>query len=386
MDDGTAIQGTCDGRFAAVRETFAENFAERGEVGAAVAVTLDGVSVVDLWAGHADAGRSRPWERDTIVVVSSTTKGTVAVCMHMLVDQGKVDLDAPVAEYWPEFAQAGKEGVLVRHLLGHTAGLPTLRQFPFESVYDWEAMTSALAAEELFWEPGTEHGYHALTWGWLNGEVIRRASGRSVGAFFGEEVAAPLGVDFFIGVPASEQRRIAEVIPAPPPAECEFNVRAAVMADPESVAALTIGPIWELFPQINSTQFREAELPAANGHGNARALARVYGALARGGEVDGVRLLSGEAIERAIQPQPPFDRADLVLGLPAVRGLGFVRPQPELGDPRPSTTFGHPGLGGSSGWADPAAAIGFGYVANQFQNEGSDERANRLAAAVYASL
>ena len=208
------IHGECDPRFAGVREAFEENFTERGDIGAAVAVTIDGEPVVDLWAGHADAAGTRAWERDTIVNVYSTGKGMLSLGLHMLADRGLVDIEAPVASYWPEFAQAGKEGVTVRHVLGHRSGVVGARRLlPKEACYDWETMTTALAEAEPWWEPGTRHGYHVWTYGWIIGEIVRRVSGRPPGAFLREEIADPLGVDFFVGTPASEQGRIADIVP-----------------------------------------------------------------------------------------------------------------------------------------------------------------------------
>ena len=208
------IHGECAPRFAGVREAFEENFTERGDIGAAVAVTIDGEPVVDLWAGHADAAGTRAWERDTIVNVYSTGKGMLSLGLHMLADRGLVDIEAPVASYWPEFAQAGKEGVTVRHVLGHCSGVVGARRLlPKEACYDWETMTTALAEAEPWWEPGTRHGYHVWTYGWIIGEIVRRVSGRAPGAFLREEIADPLGVDFFVGTPASEQGRIADIVP-----------------------------------------------------------------------------------------------------------------------------------------------------------------------------
>ena len=202
MTTTVAIQGVCDARFQGVKEAFAQNFTDYGEVGAAVAVIAGGRLVVDLWAGHADAALSRPWQQDTIVNVFSTTKGMTAICAHRLAaDQGLLDIDAPVAKYWPEFAQAGKSEIPVRYLLSHRAGLPAVRQPLLPgSAYDWERMTSALATEEPWWEPGSKHGYHALTFGYLVGELVRRISGKSLGIYFRDEIAGPLGLDFYIGL------------------------------------------------------------------------------------------------------------------------------------------------------------------------------------------
>lgn len=237
--DEPQVHGHCDPRFSAVREAFEENFRQRGELGAAVAVTVGGVTVVDLWGGWADAARARPWERDTVVNVWSTTKGPVALAAHLLADRGLLDLDAPVARYWPEFAAAGKEGVLVRHLLSHRAGLAGLREpHSFEELCDWELTTRRLAATEPWWEPGTRSGYHALTYGFLVGEVVRRVTGMLPGAFLRKEVTGPLGIDFTIGLPEEEAHRAAELVHAPARPDSEQGAVFAQLA-PAALAALT---------------------------------------------------------------------------------------------------------------------------------------------------
>jgi len=382
------VHGVCDNRFAAVRDAFAENFATQGEVGAAVAVCLDGEAVVDLWAGHADEARSRPWQRDTIVNVYSTTKGMAAICALRLVERGLLDLDAPVARYWPEFAQAGKEELPVRYLLSHRAGLPAVKEdLPPGAIYDWDTMTAALAAQVPWWEPGTMHGYHALTYGWLVGEVVRRISGKSPGAYFRDEVAVPLGLDFHIGLAPEHDGRTAEMI-SPPREEFENSSLAEVFRDPQSMAykAFMMAPDLLVPGHVNSRQWRAAELPAANGHGDARALARLYGALARGGSLDGVRVLGREAIDQAIEEQSYG--VDAILTLPTRFGLGFMLTMPEMPlGPNPRS-FGHGGLGGSLGFADPDAGAGFGYVMNKMllSPDLVDPRLPPLVNAVYSSI
>ncbi|HEY2947649.1 MAG TPA: serine hydrolase domain-containing protein, partial [Micromonosporaceae bacterium] len=238
-----SIEGFCEPRFARVREEFERNFAERGEVGASVCVTLDGEPVVDLWGGQADPAAGRAWDRDTIGHVWSATKGATALCAHMLASRGQLDLNAPVARYWPEFAKNGKESVLVRHLLNHQAGLPAVRDpLPAGCFYDWSLMVDALAREEPFWRPGTRNGYHALTFGYLVGEVIRRVDGRTVGAFFRDEVAGPLGLDFWIGLPPKQEGRVAPTIPAAPPGPGDPvpSFYVAALTDPTSVQALVL--------------------------------------------------------------------------------------------------------------------------------------------------
>jgi CubicO group peptidase (beta-lactamase class C family) len=384
---GLKIEGVCERRFEPVRETFANNFSTLGETGAAVAVTLDGRPVVDLWAGHIDSARTQPWTRDALVNVYSTTKGMTAICAHRLVDQGRLDLDAPVATYWPEFAQAGKATLPVRDLLSHRAGLPVIRQsLPPNAIYEWDTMTAALAVEEPWWEPGTQHGYHALTYGWLVGEVVRRISGKSLGTFFRDEVAGPLGIDFHIGLSTTDDARAVPLIPPPPPPPEQMSMFAEILKDPESMLAkaFTNPPLPP--DAANSRAWRAAEIPAGNGHTNARALARVYGVLACGGRSDGVRLLSRKTINRALTAQS--DGPDALLPMHTCFGLGFAlsTPQEKMG-PNPRS-FGHGGMGGSMAFADPDVGVGFGYVMNEM-HMGLwliDPRARALIEALYASL
>jgi CubicO group peptidase (beta-lactamase class C family) len=389
MTTALEVHGICDVRFERVRDALSENFTKHGEVGASLAVMVDGRMVVDLWAGHTDADRTRPWESDTIVNAWSTTKGIVATCAHRLVDQGKLDLDAPVAKYWPEFAQAGKAEIPVRYLLSHQAGLPAIRKpLPLGSAFDWNVMTQALAEEEPWWEPGTKHGYHAFTYGWLIGEVMRRITGQSVGTYFREEIAEPLGLDFHIGLAAKYDSRTAEMIPADLPQPGETNFLIEMLSDPESMPFKVLANPPDLFQPgvVNTREWRAAEIPAANGHGNARAIARLYGALARGGELDGVRVLSPEAIKRATVEQA--SGRDEVMGLDLRIALGFVLTSADatLG-PNPSA-FGHSGAGGSLGFADPDAKVGFGYAMNRMiqENTLTDPRWGPMIDAVYESL
>ncbi len=388
MGANVNLQGECDPRFTRVRDAFLGNFASRGEVGAAVSVTIDGRRVVDLWAGHADQARTRPWERDTLVNVWSTTKGLCAMCAHRLADQGKLDLDAPVAKYWPEFAQSGKAAIPVSALLNHRAGLAAIRApLKHEDLFSWDKVTTELARQEPWWTPGARHGYHAITFGWLVGEVVRRVSGKSLGAYFRDEIAKPLGADAHIGIGPEFDARVAEIIYAPAPQTGERNIFAEMARDPASVsyAALFNPPTMFAPETTNSRAWRAAEIPGANGHANARALARIYGALARGGEVDGVKVFGPREIERCYteQSQGP----DAVLPLTTRFGLGYMLSQPgTMMGPNPRA-FGHPGAGGSLGFADPDAKVGFGYVMNQMGNEPLlDPRPAALIEALYASL
>jgi len=382
------IDGHCEPRFTAVREAFFHNFREHGDVGASVCVYLDGERVVDCWGGHADPARTRRWTADTVVSVASTTKGMVALCAHMLAERGKLDLDAPVARYWPEFGQGGKADIPVRWLLSHRAGLPAIRRpLPAEALLDWPTMAAALAETEPWWTPGSRHGYHAITFGHLIGEVIRRVDGRTVGAFLRQEVTDPLRADFFIGVPQSEDARAATVLPPPP--VTEPTIWDTILADPESMVGRTFLNPPRSVDLVNTRAWRAAEVPAANGHTSARGVARVYAALARGGELDGVRLLAPATIERAIAEQS--SGRDAVLGVPTRFGTGFMLgTRGGLFDCGPGRrTFGHPGRGGSIGFADPDARLAFGYVTNQYVTgtvHHPDRRVSTLVAATYRAL
>ena len=308
------IQGTWDEQYTGVVATLASSLDAGTDVGASVAVYVGGEPVVDIWGGYADAERQRPWERDTITNVWSTTKTMTFLCMLMLADRGELDFHAPVARYWPEFAAAGKERVEVRHLMGHTAGLAGWTE-PLEltALADWERCTSLLAAQEPWWEPGTASGYHAVTQGYLVGEVLRRITGTTIGTWFAEEVAGPLGADFHIGLPEGDDPRVSLVIP-PPPMDLEslqpseFALRA--LTNPPLDASVTHQAWW-----------RRCEIPAANGHGNARSVATVQSIIAGRGEARGTRLLSEEGCRPIFEEQA--DGKDLVLGQPTRFGMGY---------------------------------------------------------------
>jgi CubicO group peptidase (beta-lactamase class C family) len=380
------VEGENARRFARVRAAFEKNFAT-GEVGAALAVTLDGELVVDLWGGHRDAARSKPWQRDTIVNVYSTTKGMTAICANRLAERGALDLDAPVASYWPEFAQAGKSEIPVRWLLSHRAGLAAIReQIPKGGQYDWKFMTEALAAEKPWWDPGTSHGYHALTYGYLVGEVVRRIDGRTLGTYFREELATPLGLDFWIGIGPELDARVADMIPAPPSPPGVPNPFAAAAQNPDSLVGRAFAnPVVEA-GAVNSRAWRGAEIPAANGHGTARGLARIYGALAREGELDGVSVLTPAQIARA-NTQQSFGRDEVLAPLHTRFGLGFFMTQPMIPFGPNPRSFGHPGAGGSIAFADPDARLGIAYVMNQMQiGLAGDARGFGLISEVYEAL
>ena len=385
---GPQIRGSCDPRFARVREAFHESFTKREELGAAVAVTAGGQTVVDLWGGFADLAGERPWQRDTLVNVYSTTKGLTALCGLKLADQGRLDLDAPVARYWPEFAAAGKQSIPVRWLFSHRAGLAALREpLAVDALYDWDAMCAALAAETPWWTPGQAHGYHALTFGWLVGELVRRVDGRSLGTFLREEITGPLAADFHVGLPRSQHVRVAEMGPIPDPRHFEGpTLPGVVLGDPEGLPARAFVNPPTLAVGVNVPEWREAEVPGANGHGTARAVARVYGALACG-SLDGVTPLSAGAVRHCRGEESAGE--DLVLGVSTRFGLGFMLSQPCPGacfGPSPHA-FGHVGAGGSIGFADPDAELGFAYAMNRMgPHILVDPRAAALIDAVYASL
>jgi len=383
------IEGEVDKRFEGVRKAFAENIQTRGELGASVAIVIDGKPVVDLWGGHSDKARSRPWQRDTLVNVYSTTKGLTATCAHRLIDQGKLDPDEAVSHYWPEFAQAGKKDMPVRYLLSHRAGLPAIRKvLSEEALFDWDTMASALAEQDPWWQPGTKHGYHALTIGWLVGEVIKRITGKGLGRYFREEIAEPLGLDAHIGLDAKHDSRVSDLLPSPPPAPNEPNLFVEAMKEPEGATAKAFlnPPVLTKPNLVNTRPWRAAELGAANGHTNARSLARMYGALARGGEVDGYRIVRPEAIERFYTEQS-FGPDQVLMQMPTRFSLGFMLSQPGAMFGPNRKSFGHPGAGGSLGFADPIAKVGFGYTMNQMANGLLiDSRAEALINAFYAAL
>jgi len=372
--------GKTDAKFRSVEDAFRENFDRFGEVGASLSVIIEDKPVVDIWGGFADPGRTRPWERDTIVNVWSTTKGIVAGCAHKLVEEGKIDLEAPVAKYWPEFAQNGKDKLPVKYLLSHQAGLAAISEpLPPGSAYKWDVMTDALAKQKPWWEPGTKTGYHALTYGWLVGEVIRRVSGQTVGTYFRKEIAHPLGIDFQIGLPASDDTRVADIIPADPDPNNWFFQQ---LSDPKSLqTAMIMNPPDLMMPGIvNTREWRAAEIPAANGHGNGRSVAQFYSALATG------KILGKQALDRAITEQ--YSGVDYALGLPARVGLGFILPSDTYPMGAGKRNFGHSGAGGSIGFADPDAHIGFGYAMNRMLPGVNleDPRWKPMMDAVYASL
>ena len=371
-------QGYCADEFEAVRDAFQENFATGDELGASVCVVHDGKVVVDLWGGHS-APSGEPWQKDTIVNVYSTTKTMAAVCMLMLADRGLVDFDAPVARYWPEFAQNGKEGVLVRHVMSHSAGLAGFdSRVEIEELYNWDDICTRLARQAPWWEPGTASGYHAITQGYLQGEILRRVDGRSLGTFFHEEIAIPLNVDFHIGLAAQHDDRVGEMVP--PTATMD-----QISGDPDSVATRTFRSATLTGREPQTRAWRAAEIPAAGGIGNARAVARVHGAIAAGGALDGVRLMAPETVAMARQQQT--NGKDLVLGVWMLFGLGFGLMNPRNPFTPSPGAFYWGGWGGSIAVVDPDTRTSIAYVMNRMgESTLGDQRSAGIIQATYASL
>ncbi len=393
--DGASIPfaGTVDPAFSAVRDAFVENFTVGSggypafERGAALCVYAGGRPVVDVWGGWADRARSRPWERDTLTCVFSSTKGVVAIELLMLVERGLVDLDAPVARYWPEFAQSGKGEIPVRWLLTHQSGVSAItKRMNHGDLSDWNAMVEALAAQAPMWEPGTGHGYHGVTYGHLVGEVFRRASGTTLGQFLRSDLNPALGLDVHIGAGPELDARIADTLPAPAlgPGELTFSAHFAT----HRLGAMSFAnpPDAIDFDHCNSRQYRAAEIPMSNAMTNARSLARLYAAMANGGELDGTRILGAELVDEASRIH--VDGFDLVMSLRTRFGLGFEITQPEWRFGPGMRTYGHNGAGGSLGVADPDAGIGFGYVMSQHWQGSTrnDPRWRTIFDALYGAL
>ncbi len=377
------IHGTCKEGFEAVRDAFERNFAEGLEVGAAAAVTFEGESVVDIWAGDADP-YGTPWDRDTIVNVYSTTKTMAATCMLALADRGELDFDAPVCEYWPEFAQNGKQGVLVSHVMSHTAGLPGfVPPVTAADLYDLDAVAERLAAAELWFEPGSKSAYHAVTQGNLEGEILYRITGKRMADWFRDEIAGPLGADFWMSLPASEDHRVGELLP--PPSLLEVLEAAGVPIDPDSIAVRTLTSCALDGTEPRTRAWRAAEIPAAGGIGNARAVARILSMLACGGEVDGVRIMSEAGARKGLEEQT--DGIDEVLLLHLRHGLGFAR---ELDGWVTSPNPNHMHWGG---WGGSIAVVDFdvrasvAYVMNRMDAAiTGDPRGGRIVDAAFASI
>lgn len=372
------VEGQVAPGFEAVREAFAANLASGEDVGASFCATRDGEVVVDLWGGHADEARTRPWTRDTIVNVYSTTKTMTALTALLLADRGELDFDAPVARYWPEFAANGKAGVKVRQLMSHSSGLSGWKEkISKHDLYDWEKVTSLLAAQAPFWEPGTAPGYHAITQGYLVGEVVRRIAGKSLGTVFREEIADPLGADFHIGLPASADHRVADLIPPPPGTAVGDGEQTELQANMSLNPGVDVG-------ETRTRAWRGAEIPAAGGTGNARSIAQVHAILANGGLAQGRRFMSEAGCRKALELQIEGD--DLILGMPARYGMGFGLAGGVLPLPNPNSLYWG-GYGGSLAIIDIDARTSFGYAMNRMApTTTGDMRALGLAMAMWQAL
>ena len=376
------ISGRCDNGFEGVKDAFASNFEHHGDVGASCAVALHGELVVDLWGGTLDVDGTTPWVEDTIINVYSTTKTMTCLSLLMLVSRGLVDVDAPVCRYWPEFEQAGKADVLVRHLLSHTAGLPAWdERIETADLYDWDKVTGLLAEQAPWWEPGTASGYHAISQGNLVGEVVRRVDGRSVGTFFREEIAGPLGADFHIGTGPEHDDRVAPIIPVPP---IEFGTGDGGTPDKDSIPYRAGNP--RLVAEDSWTiPWRRAEIPAAGGHGNARSVAIAQSAVSAGGSAQGVEILSTETIDRIFDVQAAG--RDLVLGIGVTFGVGYGLNSPRAPISPNERVCYWGGWGGSLVVNDVDAGFTMAYVMNKM-GEGTvgDDRAHTILRACYATL
>jgi CubicO group peptidase (beta-lactamase class C family) len=395
----TEIHGEVAPGFEAVREAFANNFAQGLEVGAAFALYKDGVKVVDLWGGIADQDTGREWTEDTMQVVFSTTKGATAACAHLLAQRGELDFDAPAADYWPEFKAEGKGDIPVRWLLSHRAGLPAVDDpLTPEQLYAWDPIVEALSAQKPYWEPGTKHGYHALTYGYLVGEVVRRVSGKTVGQFLRDEITGPLHADFYIGLPEELEPRVGKLItfsfgPSEEQREAmkdfdinslpeEIRAMAAAFLDPNSLSLKALN-LSQPGIDFNDRAAHAAEVPAGTGIGTARGLARMYASFV--GEVDGIRILDDDTIAKARTEQSAGP--DAILIRDTRFGMGFMIDSPEVPFLGPNS-FGHDGAGGFLAFGDPDAKVGFSYVMNKMavSISAADERAQALVNAVRASL
>ena len=384
------VAGTVESGFEGVKGAFERNFEQHDEVGAAFTLHVNGKKVVDIWGGVADVDTGRPYDEDTLQLVFSTTKGATAMCANLLAERGLLDVDAPVTHYWPEFAQNGKESIPVRMLLNHQAGLYTVDTAPpYADVLRWDPIIEVLAAQKPLWEPGTAHGYHAVTYGWLVGEVVRRITGTSLGAFFHEEFAKPLGIEFWIGLPKEQHERVAPLVAAEAPTDPAAKALAEQFMGPDTVMGRALSCSGALTSPDGDDAFNRpdmwsAEIPAANGITNARSLSRLYASLIGDG-VDGIRTLSDDTIAKATVVQDTFPDT-VLLGMGTRFGLGFMLSSDfaPFGGPK---GFGHPGAGGSVGFADPESGVAFGYVMNKMQtNLAGDPRTLALIEETYKAL
>lgn len=388
----TIVAGSCEDRFQMVRAEFEKNFADRGEIGASLAIYFEGQLVVDLWGGRADIA-GKPWERDTLVNVFSLTKAMSAIALHILIDRGLIDLDAPVARYWPEFGCNGKEAITVAEVLSHQGGLPYW-QTPIAAggLFNWELATSALATCTPIWEPGTTHGYHAITSGFIWGEIVRRVAGQSIGTFFRKNIALPLDADAWIGLPETEETRVAPVLLSESHPNSALFTKLA--AEPDWFGGQMLANCGDVFNPdvIGSRAFREAEVPAIGGLASAAGVARLFAPLAGDGSIDGVRLVRASALSSMREVRAASD-CDLLLRIPTSFTCGFSKSWGRRADGPGNYSifgrhaFGTPGMGGSVGFADPDAGLAFGYVMNQHgPGVALNERGQCLIDAAYRAV
>lgn len=390
---GHVVAGWCAPRFEAVRDAFVANFTDSDELGASLAIEIDGQPVVDLWGGYADATSRTLWTRDTLSVVFSNTKPVTALCVHLLAQDGLLDLDRPVSHYWPAFGDSARRTITPRMFLDHSAGLPAVREpLPDGAVFDWDAMVGRLEREAPFWEPGSRVGYHGLTFGWLAGELVRRVAGISVGDLFARQIAAPLQLDFWIGLPQDQESRVAPIVPAAPAATPRNAFEAAVMQQPDSIPALYFRNTGGWRPNgYNTRQGHAAQIPAANGITHARSLARLYGTLATDGARGGLQLLRADYLKEAVDISSAT-HLDACLRVPTRFAAGFMRSMDNRARGVDSAAmgrdaFGHVGAGGSLAFASPMHRMGFAYTMNRMgPGVLLNGRAERIVAAAYRSL
>ena len=391
-----AVHGECADGFGSVREEFERNFADRGEVGAAVAVYLDGEPIVDLWGGVARQHENKAWTRDTTTVLQSGTKGAAALVAHMLISRTQLDLDAPVAAYWPEFGCNGKEKIPLRWILSHQGGIPsTTEELPDGTLLDHDAYSAAIARITPRWEPGTRHGYHAMTFGFVIAEIVRRVTGRSIGTFFRDEVAEPLNLDFWIGMPAQFDERVAVAIAPDPPAPGEHVLQVWIDTVTPGTIQYDLAQNAGSYYGAGATDTRAAyaaENPSAGGIATARSLAKMYAPLSLDGSAGGVRLLQPADLPRLTSVEAAG--VDAFVLIPTRFSLGYWKAVDNRRAPTggssmrlSETAFGHPGYGGRIGFADPQARLAFGYINNKLGSSLSiDDRAQALIDATYRSL
>ncbi|QDZ02285.1 beta-lactamase family protein [Nitratireductor mangrovi] len=379
------LTGECDPAFRRVADAFVENYTAEEEIGSAAAVYVDGRKVVDVWGGYRDPDYSLPWEKDTVVCMMSVAKGIAGMAFNILIDRGLVNPEATVATYWPEFAENGKEEVLVRHILDHTAGLPIVRDPLWKgAVFDNDAIVAALEKQAPLWKPGTVAAYHIHTQGNLLGEIVRRVTGKRFPQFIADEVLGPLGVDYQYGnLSDADLARCATLVPT-----VEGTLLATRDTDPDALVAkgFTQFPDEPLPVTLNSTAWRRAEITSASGHGNARAVSRIYAAYARGGELDGVRLMRPETVEAMLVEQ--HNQTEKMQDRPYHQAMGVLLNTPVSVWMGPNQrAFGHHGFGGSIGMGDPDARIGFSYSCNKMHARGDNgPRARRIIEALYEVL